>query len=158
MQQVKLHKWLIAVLFVTVLTSCARKNYPDRNPYPREERRDDDVYHPGTGDMPPGQAKKVYGQKSAKVFAPGQRKKMDRNDGYRPPPVIYISDELARTNRNGELYYDNEYGYRYWKFCDGKYYLDSKYEMSDDNDGRGRSKKYKKGKHKKEKEEEDNDD
>jgi hypothetical protein len=153
MQQVKLHKWLTALFFLAVLTSCARKNYPERNPYPREERRDDDVYYPGNRDMPPGQAKKVYGHKSAKVFAPGQRKKMGRNEGYRPPMVIVISDDRARTDRNGEMYYDNEYGYRYWRYCDGKYYLDSKYEMNDDNDYRSRGKKYKKGNRKR-----DNDD
>lgn len=31
--------------------------------------------HPQTGELPPGQAKKVYGTKSAKPFAPGQQKK-----------------------------------------------------------------------------------
>jgi hypothetical protein len=31
--------------------------------------------HPQTGGLPPGQAKKVYGTKSAKPFAPGQQKK-----------------------------------------------------------------------------------
>jgi hypothetical protein len=158
MQRIKLHKWLIAVLFATVLTSCARQNTPQRNPYPRDERRDDNVYYPGTEGMPPGQAKKVYGQQSAKVFAPGQRKKMNRPDGYRPPAVIYISDDLARTNRKGEVYYDNEYGYRYWKFCDGKYYLDSKYEMDDYSDNGNRGKKYKKGKNKKHREEDDEED
>ena len=30
-------------------------------------------------DLPPGQAKKIYGTKSAKPFAPGQRKKHYRN-------------------------------------------------------------------------------
>jgi hypothetical protein len=30
--------------------------------------------------LPPGQAKKKYGGQSAKVYAPGQRKKTDRND------------------------------------------------------------------------------
>jgi len=50
------------------------------------------------------------------------------NSNYTPPPVISISDELAKSNKEGEMYYDNEYGYRYWRFCDGKYYLDSKYE------------------------------
>ncbi len=47
---------------------------------------------------------------------------------YTPPLVISISDEVAKSNKDGEMYYDNEYGYRYWRFCDGKYYLDSKYE------------------------------
>ncbi|WP_170138295.1 hypothetical protein U0035_08190 [Niabella yanshanensis] len=37
------------------------------------------VHHPGHGHrMPPGQAKKVYGTKSAKPFAPGQQKKYRR--------------------------------------------------------------------------------
>ena len=50
------------------------------------------------------------------------------DNDYSPPLVINISDELAKSNKEGEMYYDNEYGYRYWKFCDGKYYLDTKYE------------------------------
>jgi hypothetical protein len=50
------------------------------------------------------------------------------NESYTPPPVISISDELAKSNKEGEMYYDNDYGYRYWRFCDGKYYLDTKYE------------------------------
>ncbi|AWO01262.1 hypothetical protein DLD77_05940 [Chitinophaga alhagiae] len=34
------------------------------------------VYHDASGKrVPPGQAKKMYGTKSAKPFAPGQRKK-----------------------------------------------------------------------------------
>ncbi|WP_158618047.1 hypothetical protein [Chitinophaga lutea] len=34
------------------------------------------VYHDASGKrIPPGQAKKIYGTKSAKPFAPGQRKK-----------------------------------------------------------------------------------
>ena len=37
------------------------------------------AHHPGsahpTGTLPPGQAKKVYGQQSARAFAPGQQKK-----------------------------------------------------------------------------------
>ena len=50
------------------------------------------------------------------------------NDSYTPPPVISISDEQSKSNKDGEMYYDNAYGYRYWRFCDGKYYLDTKYE------------------------------
>lgn len=32
-------------------------------------------YGPAKGNLPPGQAKKVYGHQSAKAFAPGQQKK-----------------------------------------------------------------------------------
>lgn len=46
---------------------------------------------------------------------------------YTPPPVITIPDEKASTNKEGELYYDDAQGYRYWRYCDGKYYLDRKY-------------------------------
>ena len=50
---------------------------------------------------------------------------------YTPPLVISISDDIAKSNKEGELYYDNEKGYRYWRYCDGKYYLDSKYERGE---------------------------
>ena len=55
-----------------------------------------------------------------------------KNDNeYTPPQVISISDDIAKSNKDGELYYDNEKGYRYWRYCDGKYYLDSKYERGE---------------------------
>lgn len=47
---------------------------------------------------------------------------------YTPPPVIFIADDKAKSNKDGELYFDDEFGYRYWRNCDGKYYLDAKYE------------------------------
>lgn len=33
------------------------------------------VHHSGSGKIPPGQAKKMSGSKSAKAYAPGQQKK-----------------------------------------------------------------------------------
>lgn len=53
------------------------------------------------------------------------------HNDYTPPQVIAISDDIAKSNKDGELYYDNERGYRYWRYCDGKYYLDSKYERGE---------------------------
>jgi major membrane immunogen (membrane-anchored lipoprotein) len=47
---------------------------------------------------------------------------------YTPPQVIVVADEKAKANKEGELYFDDEHGYRYWRNCDGKYYLDAKYE------------------------------
>ena len=64
---------------------------------------------------------------------------------YTPPPVISIPDDLAKANKEGEMYYDNEYGYRYWRLSDGKYYLDAKYN----NAGVKPAKKLVKKKHKK---------
>jgi hypothetical protein len=128
MQHQKLYKWLLAVLAVGFLASCARTNYPERRPYPQ----DDGVYYPNGRNLPPGQAKKVYGHRSAKVFAPGQQRHRQPPYGYRPPLVIIISDHLAYTDRNGARYYDNEYGYRYWRNRDGKYYLDNQYGQYND--------------------------
>jgi hypothetical protein len=34
------------------------------------------IVKPATGKLPPGQAKKVAGDKSAKAYAPGQQKKL----------------------------------------------------------------------------------
>lgn len=47
---------------------------------------------------------------------------------YVPEHVIIIAEEKTKINKEGEMYYDNEYGYRYWRMADGKYYLDAKYE------------------------------
>lgn len=156
MQHQKLYKWLLGVLALGFLASCARTNYPGRSPYPQE---DDGVYYPNSRHLPPGQAKKVYGQQSAKVFAPGQQKHRQPPYGYRPPAVIIISDDWASTTRNGERYYDNEYGYRYWRNCDGKYYLDVKYDRQNGyEDDRRYEKKRKKGKHHRNEREEEDDD
>jgi hypothetical protein len=45
-----------------------------------------------------------------------------------PPRIIDISDDVAKSTKDGELYFDDESGYRYWRNSDGKYYLDKKYE------------------------------
>jgi hypothetical protein len=50
------------------------------------------------------------------------------NKASNPPRVIDISDDVAKSTKDGELYYDDESGYRYWRSSDGKYYLDKKYE------------------------------
>jgi hypothetical protein len=44
-----------------------------------------------------------------------------------PPSVITVPDDKVKTNKEDELYYDDENGYRYWKNNDGKFYLDPKY-------------------------------
>lgn len=153
MVQQKLYKWLPLFLCAGLLASCARTNHPGRSPQPRPEP----VYYPDVNNLPPGQAQKVYGQRSARVFAPGQRKKMQPPYGYRPPAVIVISDNLASMSRNGEMYYDNEYGYRYWRNCDSKYYLDARYEREGNEYARGKH-KHTKGKQHKRQEDEDWDD
>lgn len=61
-------------------------------------------YSQGRGNqgMPPGQAKKIFGTKSAKPFAPGQRKKHKRNQGkskaHRGNPGKYKGNQGHRGN------------------------------------------------------------
>lgn len=64
---------MLMLLVVVVGTAC-RSSRPTRRPHTKVivvERKS----------LPPGQAKKIYGTKSAKVFAPGQQKK--RNAHYK---------------------------------------------------------------------------
>jgi hypothetical protein len=56
-----------------------------------------------------------------------QNTKAKPDSSYVPIAVIDISDEFAKINKEGEIYFDNELGYRYWKLSDGKFYLDAKY-------------------------------
>jgi hypothetical protein len=92
---------ILTIATVAVFTSCSSNSYPTRNPYPNypSDGRDGPVVVTRDGtvidrngrvvgntrNMPPGQAKKIYGSKSAKPYAPGQRKKAGRayveNDG-----------------------------------------------------------------------------
>ncbi len=54
---------LIVALTLSLFVSGCRTNQVVR------------VYQPSNNQLPPGQAKKVYGHQSAKAFAPGQQKK-----------------------------------------------------------------------------------
>jgi hypothetical protein len=90
-----------------------------------------------------GCSKKNYLQTSA-ADIDNKYKNTKTASAYTAPQVITISDELAKSNRDGEMYFDNEHGYRYWRFCDGKYYLDSKYESGASPDKKSAKKKLKK--------------
>ena len=70
------------------------QGYPYPAPYPTERYPD---YRTYPNHYPPGQAKKIYRSKSARVYAPGQRKKYDRYD--------------RRDNRHDGKYYDKKKKY-----------------------------------------------
>lgn len=100
---------VVAGLMVVLLTACGTtRSYPDNRPYPGEPRPQGYPYpdgrypdgrypdgrypdgrsyptsrYPNTKRLPPGQAKKIYGGKSAKVYAPGHNKDWDRNKEYK---------------------------------------------------------------------------
>ncbi len=115
MEQIKLHQWLYGLALVILLGSCSKKNYPD---------------------SPPTDRRVVYDNSD-------WRNRRDR-DAYRPPVVIVISDRLARYNRRGEMYYDDQKGYRYWRYNDGRYYLDERYGLYRD-ERRNWGRKYRRG-------------
>jgi hypothetical protein len=98
--------------------------YPPRE-YPSYPPPPPPVYYPNPQTLPPGQAKKVYGGRSAKPYAPGQRKKY----GYHRYPLIVIRtpDIIIGRYNDGRHYYRNPEGYMYWKGYDDRFYLDEKY-------------------------------
>lgn len=125
---------LLGVLFIMVGCRSSKptgRTYPRGNPtdpYPDYPRRDYPVYRgsdPNPGNLPPGQAKKVYGGKSAKVYAPGQRKKY----AYRRYPLIIrrTPEIVIRRADDGRYYFRNEAGLTYWSGYDDRLYLDQKH-------------------------------
>lgn len=128
--------------------------------YPQEGQRDGVVTIIRTGDgnyenLPPGQAKKKYGSKSARVYAPGQRKK-NGGQGGNIATVISVPDQYASRAQSGQLYYVYR-GNTYWKQNDGYYHLQTQQSGStrkvyrdddDDDDDKKVKEKQKKGKDK----------
>jgi len=75
--------------------------------------------------MPPGQAKKVYGSKSARPFAPGQQKK--QVVVVYPLIIVRTPSILIYTFSDGRHYYKNDDGMIYWLAKDDRFYLDDSY-------------------------------
>ncbi len=149
---------LLSVVAASLLAGCSRNSYPGSpNPYPspqpypypapqpspRDEpvvvtkdgrviSRDGKVID-HAGNLPPGQAKKVYGSKSARVYAPGQRNKQGNVYNSFPPLRILIDERYAQRDKHRRLYYIDQNQYVYWRANDGYYYLDSKYKESKKN-------------------------
>ncbi|SDF22622.1 hypothetical protein [Epilithonimonas hungarica] len=57
--------YLVTIVFSLSFVACAAPPRPPKPPKPPRH---------AAKPMPPGQAKKIYGTKSAKPFAPGQNK------------------------------------------------------------------------------------
>ena len=121
----------VSLLLILVIAVSCRSNrsttgkqYP-RNPAPPTETPT--KTYPvivDAGNLPPGQAKKVYGSQSAKPYAPGQRKKYANR--Y-PLVIVYSPAIVIRQHSDGRYYYKNTAGYTYWKGHDGRYYIDEKH-------------------------------
>jgi hypothetical protein len=143
MKPKNLYQWLIVIFSVVILVGCGKNNHPNRSPSPPPSRYPDRpvvvIFGDGSknspGNLPPGQAKKIYGHKSAKAFAPGQQKKYRDRYGRVPPIVISIPDSRGKRDGSGKWYYQDEDSFIYWKNSDGYYHIDDKY-FNEDGDTR----------------------
>jgi hypothetical protein len=129
------------LVIILIAASCSSsksssKKYPyPGSPYPQQpapgEKAPTDKgpieksSSPSTTGLPPGQAKKIYGEKSAKVFAPGQRKKLGNK--YYPLVIVRTPDIIIVKHTDGRYYYKNADNYIYWKGNDDRFYLDEQY-------------------------------
>lgn len=103
------------------------KRYPYPDQYP-EDRRVVVTNDPNPQNLPPGQAKKIYGGKSAKPYAPGQRKKMNSYEYRRVPLIITRTPDIIITrNSDGRYYHRNPDGFLYWQGYDNRFYIDKAY-------------------------------
>ena len=122
----KLSTFTQAVIFMLLIafaascgTSHPTSRYPDRRDYPDRYPDDRSVHR-----LPPGHQKKVYGDRSARVYAPGQRKKY----GSRAYPLIIIPTRGMDLRRsNGRYYYVHPHGLYYWQGYDNRLYLDERH-------------------------------
>jgi len=121
---------LFSILIIAVSCRSSRPVYEERYPpreYPSYPPPPPPVYYPNPQNLPPGQAKKVYGDRSAKSYAPGQRKKYGNSYHRYPLIVIRTPDIIISRYNDGRYYYRNPDGYMYWKGYDDRFYLDEKY-------------------------------
>ena len=161
LQTVTLLSILVLLISCRSSRSTSGRQYPrsyPSSPTPESPTKTYPVYESTSNpaNLPPGQAKKVYGSKSAKAYAPGQRKKF----GY-PLIIIRTPDIVVTRYNDGRYYYRNADGIMYWKGNDGRYYVDEKhlkgmeYEQGDYDDWKDKGQKNNKGQLAKGKEQEE---
>src|SRR5688572_15528717 len=112
------------VLILIIAISCRSNRSTSGGQYPRNTSPQSEtstntypVVQSNGGNLPPGQAKKIYGGQSAKAYAPGQRKK-------HVLVIVYTHGIVISRHGDGRYYHINNEGYTYWKGNDGRYYLD----------------------------------
>ena len=85
---------LFSILIIAVSCRSSRPVYERQYP-PREYPSyppPPPVYYPNPQSLPPGQAKKVYGSRSARPYAPGQQKKYGYSSRSYPLIIIRTPD------------------------------------------------------------------
>ena len=118
-----LQAFSLLLIFIIVISCRSSRNTTGReyptNPAPSTKTPTNTypVVQSNGGNLPPGQAKKIYGGQSAKAYAPGQRKK-------HALVIVYTPGIVINRHSDGRYYYRNDAGFTYWKGGDGRYYLD----------------------------------
>jgi hypothetical protein len=134
MKQSRILQTVILISIISLAAGCRSSReypagryprYPDR--YPNDRPVVIITNEPNPHNLPPGQAKKIYVGKSAKPYAPGQRKKFSNTYRHYPLIIIRTPDIIISRYRNGKLYYRNADGFIYWKGYDDRFYLDEAY-------------------------------
>src|SRR5215203_5300226 len=126
MKTAKIIQTVSLLLILVIAISCRSSRSSTGGQYPgnpsRQTETSTNTYsvQPNGGNLPPGQAKKIYGSQSAKAYAPGQRKKY-------PLVIVHTTTIVINRYSDGRYYYRNPAGYMYWKGDDGRYYLDEKH-------------------------------
>src|SRR6188768_2755625 len=126
MKNTKFLQTLSLLLILVIAISCQSSRYSTGGQYPRntspQTETSTNTYsvQSNSGNLPPGQAKKIYGDQSAKAYAPGQRKKY-------PLVIVHTTNIVINRYSDGRYYYRNAAGYNYWKGEDGRYYLDERH-------------------------------
>lgn len=118
---------ITALALVITVTSCrSSREFPERR-YPERDRQ---IVIVERDRIPPGQAKKIYGDRSARRYAHGHNKRY--NDygrvRYRYPLIIVRTPDIVIGRyTDGRYYYRNDRNFMYWQGNDGRFYLDDQY-------------------------------
>ena len=149
MKTTKVLQAISLLLILVIAVGCRSSRSTSGKQYPRTTPTETPtntttVIVDNSNNLPPGQAKKVYGSQSAKAYAPGQQKKYA---GHYPLVIVYSPAIVIKQHSDGRYFYKNTAGYTYWKGHDGRYYIDEKhltgmkYEAKDYDDWKSRGQK-----------------
>ena len=162
MKTTKVLQALSLLLIFVIAISCRSNRSTTGTQYPRSAPTQtppkETTVYVESAKLPPGQAKKIYGGKSAKAYAPGQQKKYANR--Y-PLVIVYTPAIVIHKYSDGRYYYRSNAGHTYWKGYDGRYYIDERhlkgmeYEVSEYDDWKFKGQKNDKAQGPKGKEQED---
>jgi hypothetical protein len=122
---------ITALTLVITFTSCrSSREYPERR-YPERDRQ---IVIAERDRIPPGQAKKIYGDRSARGYSHGHNNGHNKRYSdygrirYRYPLIIVRTPDIIISRYNdGRYYYRNERNFMYWQGNDGRFYLEDQY-------------------------------